>query len=441
MTRVLTTLVLILSTLVISVGPLHAQQVDTATTDAANVDERRPQGKGSGTVTLTDWPSSLGQLLNEMGKDAPYLLPKVDSLALDYRYAANDSTSQWSFVLGWRPGSQVLYKGDVLSRQSGPSNVRMVNVELRAQVRADGEPVGDMIVAVDSMALAPFPGIYSFEVTVGHSRVFLNVPPDEAQRVLQQGVTLDSLVVERMGFVSDSPSSSKRRRPDVQERRPAPPPGPSIYEPRTRIFIGWRVSPRPYYVGEHNGKRIVTPRREADDDERTRTATRRGVEDDEETAKEDSKTTKDEEEEDDTSLQVPALGALAAVGLVAYAGGTVGLYGRGDTPLGLAAGYTHPRGGIQFHAAINGAVLRDDPGQKLTLKAHGFYDVFSARMQPAVGLGVLVDPSTEGDVLPAVSLGLAANFERAVLFGGIDVVEGTPEIGVAYNFRYRRDEK
>jgi hypothetical protein len=129
------------------------------------------------------------------------------------------------------------------------------------------------------------------------------------------------------------------------------------------------------------------------------------------------------------------------VGLVAVAGGTVGLYGRGDTPIGLAAGYTRPGGGVQMHAAVNGAVIEGDPGQKLTVKAFGFYDVFSSRVQPAAGLGVQVDPSREGDVEPSVSLGLAANFGRVVLFGGVDVVQETPEVGLAYNFRYGRDRE
>jgi hypothetical protein len=126
------------------------------------------------------------------------------------------------------------------------------------------------------------------------------------------------------------------------------------------------------------------------------------------------------------------------VGLVAVAGGTVGLYGRGDTPIGLAAGYTRPEGGIQLHAAVNGAVLEGDSGQKLTVKALGFYDVFASRVQPAVGLGVQVDPDREGDVEPSVSLGLAANLGRVVIFGGVDVVQETPEVGLAYNFRYGR---
>jgi hypothetical protein len=429
--------------LVLVAAPAAAQQADTSAAPAATP----MQGQGKGVATLTDWPASLPQLLREMGRKAPYLLPRIDSLALEYRYAATDSTSQWSFVLGWAPDHRVLYNGDVLPYENGPSDVRMVNVELRADVRVDGESVGEMIVAVDSMALRSLPSIYSFEVTVGHDRVFLDASADEARRALAEGVTLDSLVVERMGFASSEASTFGQRRPDTRERRPNPRPYPNVYEPRTHIHVGWRIGPRPYYVTKKDGRRAVQPRRDdlgrstADaDDVQTRTAQREesGEDEVEERGSRSRADDEDDEDEDDTSLRAPALGAVAAIGLVAYAGGTVGLYGRGDTPLGLAAGYTRPGGGVQLHAAVNGAVIGGESGQKLTLKALGFYDVFSSRLQPAVGLGVQIDPQREGNVVPAVSLGVAGNFGSVVLFGGVDVVEGSPEVGLTYNFRHSR---
>jgi hypothetical protein len=425
--------------------PAVAQQPDSAAAPAI-------QGQGKGVAALTNWPASLPELLREMGTDAPYLLPRLDSLALEYRYAADDSTSQWSFVLGWSPDHRVLYRGEILPREEGPSDVRMANVELRADVLVDGESVGDMIIAVDSMALRPLPSIYSFEVTVSHDRVFLDASAEEARRALVRGVTLDSLVVERMGFTSSeaqTSTSERRRPPDARERRPAPRLEPSVYESRTSIYIRWRVAPRPYYVDvdDKGDRRTVRPRGEtvgqgADADDTRARASRRGNgdEDGDKTDRgwrgEADKKDDDDEEDDEPSLQGPALGAAAAIGLVAYAGGTVGLYGQEDTPIGLAAGYTQPSGGVQLQAAVNGAVLEDEPGQKLTLKALGFYDVFSSRVQPAVGLGVQIDPQREGDVAPSASVGLAGNFGRVVLLGGVDVVQGTPEIGLTYNFRY-----
>ena len=104
-----------------------AQQPDTAPAEV--------RGQGGGVAALTDWPVSLSGLLDEMGRKAPYLLPKIDSLALDYRYAADDSTSQWSFVLGWAPGGRVLYEGEVLPRRRAPSTLRMVSVAPSSRAR------------------------------------------------------------------------------------------------------------------------------------------------------------------------------------------------------------------------------------------------------------------------------------------------------------------
>jgi len=424
------------------------------------------RGTAQATVALESWPRSLPALLDEMGQDAPYLLPRIDSLALDYRYATTDTTSRWSFVLSWRPAERVLYEGTILPRQEAPRALRMTNVELRADVRVDGEKEAEMIIGVDSMALRALPDRFAFNVSVAHDRVFLNTPPDEARRLLREGITLDRLVVERMGFAAASVqrSGNSDRRPDARERRDEPSRPPSIYRPRTRVFIGWRIGPRPYYIGDDDGdgkggRRTRRPRGEtvgrtptaeadrdqgADRDEgRTRGADgsddekggRNGGEQSDTGA---SQSGEDEDDDDDTNLQAPALAAAAAVGLVAFAGGTVGLYGRGDTPLGLASGYTHPRGGVQVQAAVNREVLDDDPGQKLSIRALGFYDLLGARVQPAIGLGVMVDPDAGSDVEPAVSGGLVGNFGRIVLYGGIDVTRATPEVGLSYNFRYGR---
>mgnify|MGYP006280427445 CR=1 FL=1 len=413
---------------------VHAQRIGPAAPDSLSQ---------RGRAVLTDWPQSLPRLLDEMGRKAPYLLPEIDSLSLDYRYAIGDSTSRWSFPLGWRPGKRVLYEGDVLPRRRAPRGLRMVNVELRVEARADGEYVGDMIVAVDSMALAPSPSAYPFEVTVEHGRVFLDTAAGTARQALRRGVTLHNLVVERMGFTANTGSRSERdRESESRERRPPSRTAPSVYT-ATRIIVGWRVGPRPYYVDSRDGERVVQPRDEsgggtsAADETRSRPMDRS----DGTTAERTDRDGQQDDEDDDTSLRLPALGAAAAVGLVAVAGGTVGLYGRGDTPIGLAAGYTHAKGGVQLHAAVNPAVIEGGSDQKLTVKALGFYDVFSSFVQPAVGVGVQISPARERDVMPAVSLGMAANWERIVLFGGVDVVQGTPEVGLTYNVRYRADKK
>ena len=422
-------------------------------------------GEGQGTVTLEGWPRSLPTLLDEMGQRAPYLLPRIDSLALDYRYAVTDTTSRWSFVLSWRPAERVLYEGEVLPRREGPQDIRMTNVEFRANVRVNGEKRAEMIIGIDSVALRPTPDRFAFNVTVPHERVFLDTPPGEARQILSEGATLDRLVVERMGFSAAGVQRGGQsdREPDARQRRDESSRAPSIYRPRTRILIGWRVAPRPYYVSGRDGdgdRKTRRPRGDTvgrtptADADRARDADRGGGRergDEEGESSEDGSEEKsgrsgvgkatsgdddEDDDEDDTNLQAPALAAVAAVGLVAFAGGTVGVYGQGDTPIGLTSGYTHPKGGIQLQAAVNQAVLEDDPDQQLSVKALGFYDVFGARVQPAIGLGVRIDPDQGRDWEPAVSGGLVGNFGRFVLYGGIDVVQGAPEVGLAYNFRY-----
>ena len=426
-----------------------------------------PLGEGRGTVTLEGWPRSLPTLLDEMGRRAPYLLPRIDSLALDYRYAVTDTASRWSFVLSWRPAERVLYEGKVLPRREAPQGIRMTNAEFRANVRVDGEKRAEMIIGIDSMALRPTPNRFAFNVTVPHERVFLDTSPAEARRILSEGATLERLVVERMGFSAGEDQRRGDRSPDARQRQEEPSRTPSIYRPRTRILIGWRVAPQPYYVDDGDGdgdRRTRRPRGETigrtptadadrprDTDRDDETEGRRGDGEDADEGKTDGDGTDrsrgeagreddDDEDEDDADLGTPAVAVAAAVGIIAASGGTAGLYGRGGTPIGLTSGYTRPKGGVQLQAAVNQAVIEDKSDQKLSVKALGFYDVFESRLQPAVGVGAHIDPGAGRDWEPVVSVGLVGNLGRFVLHGGVDVVQGTPEISVAYNFRYEGDE-
>ena len=427
-----------------------------------------PLGEEEGTATIEGWPRSLPTLLDEMGQKAPYLLPRIDSLALDYRYAVTDTASRWSFVLSWRPAERVLYEGKVLPRREAPQGIRMTNAEFRANVRVDGEKRAEMIIGIDSMALRPTPNRFAFNVTVPHERVFLDTSPAEARRILSEGATLERLVVERMGFSVGEDQRRGDRSPDARQRQEEPSRTPSIYRPRTRILIGWRVAPQPYYVDDGDGdgdRRTRRPRGETigrtptadadrprDTDRDDETEGRRGDGEDADEGKTDGDGTDrsrgeagredddDDEDEDDADLGTPAVAAAAAVGIIAASGGTAGLYGRGGTPIGLTSGYAHPKGGVQLQAAVNQAVIEDKSDQKLSVKALGFYDVFESRVQPAVGVGAHIDPGAGRDWEPVVSVGLVGNLGRFVLHGGVDVVQGTPEISVAYNFRYEGDE-
>lgn len=443
-----------------------------------------------GTAVLVDWPRSLQDLLDEMGRRAPRLLPRLDSMALDYRYAVDSSRSRWSFSLSWRPGDRVLNRGRVLPWREAPPDVRMVSVELLADVYVAGRKEAEMVVAVDTMALRPMPDGYRFDVAVDHGRVFLDTDPQAARRYLRQGVVLANLRVERMGFASFGESGGRAPRPprEPDARRQPPSPAPSVYEPRTSVVIGWRIGPRPYYVGQDRRRRPA-PEREPRGEAIGRTASsgdeaaegegRRGGRDrtdpggaeagGEEDETEPGRSRGDrsgrdtgdggartdgrsggrsgdkgdeDDEEDEPSLAMPALAAAGAVAVFAYTGGTVGLYGNAETPLGLAAGYTHPRGGVQLQAAVNPAVLEGSGTQRLTARALGFYDLLKAPVRPALGLGVqAVSRPGRVDVEPSVAVGAVATVGRFVLYGGVDVAQGAPEAGVAFNFRGGSDDE
>lgn len=438
MTRIFIVLLFIL--LVVPGRETVAQEVDTtAENQIQRTDGPTLSKRGRGTVALTEWPASLGGLLREMGKKAPYLLPKVDSLAVEYRYAANDSTSRWSFVLGWQPGDKVLYKGDVLSRQSAPANLKMVNVELQVQVRAEGTEGARMIVAVDSMRLSPYPSIYSFEVTVPHTHVFLNTSAEEARRMFATGITLDSVVVERMGFRPDGGASTSEAssRPAHQFRSWS---GGRAHGPQSQIAVGWRAPTGSDSAGQREGHGSV---RSSTETVGSRAGQTRRYHDShsKETDENGSerrlhKTSDDEVDEDENpNLRIPAIAAVATVGLLAYPGGTVGMYSRVDTPIGLSAGYRNPKGGLQLQAAVNGSTIAGEMAQKLTVKGLGFYDLFSTRLQPSLGLGFQLDPTAPGIVEPSMSIGFAADIEQLLLLGGFDLVQRTPELAIVYKFR------
>jgi len=433
----------------------------------ATAQEARP----SGTVTLTNWPDTLSAAADAAFETSDYqLLPRLDALTMEYRYAGSRDGTDLSFVLSWAPGEDGQYDGQVLPYDQLPPDIRMVSVELLADVMVDGRDVADMIVAVDSMALPAHPSVYAFEVSdLAYDAIFLDTPADSARRYVAEGFELRNLTVNRIAFASfgERPLQSE---PDVARTEPPPSPRPrpprSVYVPRTTIFVGWRIGPTPYYVGRDRARRPEQPRDESvgrttAEAERGDAQSARGERAGEETPSEGDATQgettgrsaqgersgdsgkqgrdrEDDEDEDDDSLLPASAAAVAVVGAAAIIGGTVGVHGTGRTPLGLTAGWVRPSGGALVQASINPAVLDGDGRQHLEAKLVGFYDVLGGPVQPALGVGAMATAQGDNtDVEPSVMVGLAGNFGRVVLLGGYDVVQGTPEVGLAINFKFR----
>ncbi len=476
---------------------------------------RSAQPDRQGTTLLADWPRSLPDLLNRMGRRAPALLPKLDTLTIDYAYTTGPDVVDMRFGIQWQPGRTVLYEGAVIPRSEAPPDIRMTSFEILLDVVKGGQKVAETVIAVDSMALPSSPGYYEFDVSVPFDQVFLDVKASDAELFLRDGVDLERPLIERIGFrpfqngvpvgvVSETDGQMEQeaeseRAPDRPRRAPAS----TVYSPRTRVLIGWRIGPDPYYVGPvgrpvpppaDEDRRVVerpdrpsgeagrtgrdttegreaTPGREATADRRGGNdadsgGTGRGNESDggregnasgessdgaassgrtgrsgtsESGDKEDGEKGKDrrDDDEDDDNLAPAALGAAAVVAGIAYFGGMVGVYGTGETPIGLAAGVTKKGWGIQLQAAINPEVIDQEDTQRLNAKVMGFYDVIGGSpVQPAVGTGVQLQAvGDETTVNLSLSFGAVVNTGRIVVFGGYDVIRETPEFGFTYNFR------
>lgn len=417
----------------------------------------------AGTVTLTDWPDTLAAAPDTAFAESDYqLLPRLDALTVAYRYAGQPDAVDLSFVLSWAPGEEGLYEGQVRPYEALPSDIRMVAVELVADVIVDGRDVADMMVAVDSMALPAHPGVYAFEVgDLAYEALFLDTAADSARQYVAQGFTLRNLTVSRVAFASYAERPSRAATDVARDAPPPPPPPRSVYVPRSHIFIGWRIGPTPYYVGPGRVRRDASPRsdtvgRTAAETDRRDSSPERGERAEASSSgradadapdeapsgraeQEGRSTDRDERSEDDDdedSLLPASAAAVAVVGAAAIIGGTVGVHGTGRTPLGLMAGWVQPQGGALVQASINTNVLEAEGRQHLEAKLVGFYDAFGAPVQPALGLGAVA--TAEGDattVEPSLSIGVAGNFGRVVIRGGIDVVHAIPEVGVAINFR------
>jgi len=89
----------------------------------------------------------------------------------------------------------------------------------------------------------------------------------------------------------------------------------------------------------------------------------------------------------------------------------VAVYGTGDSPLGLGAGYTRRTGGLHLQAAVSEAVLWNDARQELTVKAPGVYDLLDSHVERVLGRGIHVD----GTATPSFSFRLVESTSRVIL--------------------------
>ncbi|WP_457654172.1 hypothetical protein [Rhodocaloribacter sp.] len=414
----------------------------------------QPSSPRQGTLHLTDWPRAL---LDEGRPLEPFadleVLPFLDTLALEYTYVIDAGRPAMTFTLWWVPGDEAILDGRRVPADHLPADVRLTALDLRAGVYAGGRRVTELIVSVDSFALEPAPFVYRFDgLDLDWPTLFADVPADSARRLFETGFELRDPEVLRIAFAEYEP-------PEREPLVAAPAPSrTTVYVPDRRVWIvirGGRDYPR-VATGPYRPRRGDVGRDLADDARRPRSRPR----DDEDheadagATKEDQakregkrgglldglgkkKTKKKDDDDDDEQLLPAALAGAAAVGVIAVAGGTVGLFGHERAPIGLASGFARERWGGLLQVAVNEAVLgASDEPERLVGNLFFFFDAFRAPVQPGLGLGVWAEEDGDAvDLSPSFSLGAVVRAGPVLLQGGYDLAGGGAQFGLAVTFR------
>ena len=147
----------------------------------------------------------------------------------------------------------------------------------------------------------------------------------------------------------------------------------------------------------------------------------------------------DDDDEDDPNLVPYAIAAVAAAGVLAAVGGTIGYYGSTRyAPLGVTSGIVRDEGGLLLQVGVNEALLAGDDGPKRLMgRVLSFGNLFrSPTIQPALGVGVLAT-SDAGTIEyePSVSVGGVVRHNVLLFYAGYDVVQNGPEFSLAFDLR------
>lgn len=425
------------------------------------------RAQSSGEVVRANWPDVLfetergamhrpGVAIAENFSDVA-ILPFIDSLALAYD-AAPDSPSI-SFQLRWVSGQGGILDGALVDTM--PDSVWMAAIDLHADVLVNGGKQGDLLLSLDSLWLPSGDFVYEFSTAVSDwGDVFEGVSAEEARNAFEAGFELGALDVLSVAF--EAPAAEEVREEVLVTRRP--PRRRTIYTPDVGIWIGWdmggsrRGRGTPVRSG-NRGPRTEIGRASGDEETRRVRGGRDGQSGDTQTrsgsgeesvgsdssgeARSGRKGTGllpkgNDDDDDDRELLGPALGAAAAIGALAYFGGTVGYYGYPqDAPIGLSAGRITDRGGAMIHAAVSSDVLTGGGDERLIVGISGVFKPVLAGLHPVAGLDVWL--SELGDTIeatPIVTAGVLLRTGGGLAFeGGVDLSGFRPRIGLSFSFR------
>lgn len=428
----------------------------------------------TGTLSVTDWPQSAIEegLLSLQQVENAGLVPEIESLRMGYELSVHRGRPRLDIQLLWDNGAHGWLDGERVAYEVLPEDVRLESIEVHARVLDGDSAVTDFYVMLDGLDLAPAPAVLQASIdSLDWSDLFPHVTPDSARNVLAQGLVLDRPQILSASFTHDDGFYTQIE-DDGGDPRVRPRREPTVVTVDRDIWIDIWITTPPRRIYER--PRTVAPRprgqraRGVDRDQRghDRSATARrttsgGSERNDEddgrtrrTTRSDTSSSRggglaglldgrddDEDDDDDESLLPAALVGVAAVGVVAYAAGTIGYYGNAAAaPIGLTAGYVRADGGGLLQVAVNDAVIsQSGEPEHLIAKLTGFFDAFNAPLRPAIGLGVHAEEYRgDYDISPTISLGGVWQQGAGVLYLGYDVMAGGVDVGIAFNFRHRR---
>ena len=388
-----------------------------------------------GTMNVVAWPDR-AQVEAWHDDLADRWLPQFDRIQIDYTYAVRDSVTDWQFTLAWSPGSWVHTGEDgvrPLADVEGPGRLEQLYVVANAVVDDSTRAVARF--AFEAMNVGPRPDAVDLTwEDVSHEALFPNLDADAARALLAQAPTFEIETVERVQvLLPPGARSVATRDQETRDQRRAP----RTSEPRSTNTVF--VIRTGYIFGRSwPGTSARPPRADTAEpvDESTRGGRGRSTTADADDEDDDRPRRDDDDEDDGPSLGPAAMGAAAVVGITAVAGGSIGISGTGDTPLGLSAGWTSPKGGVWLEASINGAVLDDVPGQQLSAQLRGFTDIDAGAIQPAIGLGLRYEQD-DGDLASTaiVAPGIVWNRDPVAVSISYDLVNATPQWGLVFNLR------
>ena len=412
-------------------GTADAQVPDTTRIDSTSVQQ--------GTMDLVGWPER-NQVEAWEDDLADRWLPQFDRIQIDYNYAVRDSVTDWTFELAWSPGAWVHTGADgiqPLADVDGPGRLEQLYVVADAVVNDSTRATA--LFAFEEMNVGPRPE--TVELTwnsVPHDELFPDLDAEMARALLDQNPTFEIVEVERVQALPPEERSVASQEQETREERRTPrtnEPRP----PRTRRSGSVFVIRTGYVFGRSYPRTVARPpsaEPAAPADESTRGG--RGSASTESSGDEpdDDRPRRDDDDDDAPSLGPAALGAAAVVGIAAVAGGSIGISGSGDAPLGLTSGWTGTQGGVWLQASINSAVLDGEGTERLNTQLRGFVDVGWNEVQPSLGLGLRFEQ--EGDDIvsrPIVAPGVVWNENTWAFTAGFDFVNNAPQFGIVYNFR------